>query len=105
MTSGEISTSSTPPGASSNSSARTNSASRRWTRTARRSTEIRVRCPSGAEGPFELAQHAFVGAQVVLGEALGQLPEELLLGLGEMAWDDHVDDDPEVAAVGPAQRR
>src|ERR1700760_1550058 len=99
MTSAPISTSSTPLGASSSSSASTSSAWRRWTRTA-----SRIKCRSAAEGALELAEHALVGAQVVLGHAVGELLEQLLLLLLQVPRNDDVDDHAQVAATASAQR-
>src|SRR6201995_763633 len=95
-----MSTSSTPLGASSSSSASTSSACRRWTRTARRINPLGV-----VEGALELAEHAVFGGQVVLGHALGQLLQELALFALEVPGDDHVDDDPQVPVAAAPERR
>src|SRR6202041_2724595 len=62
---------------------------------------------SAAERALELAEHALVGRQVVVGQRVRQLLQELPLLALEMARDHDVDDDAQIAAAATAaaQRR
>src|SRR5512135_2793062 len=94
------STSSTPLGASSSSSARTSSACSRRTRSA----SLIIAAGLSAERALELSEHALLRTEVVVGQRVGQLLEQLALLALEVLRDDNVDDDAQIAGAPPAQR-
>ena len=52
----------------------------------------------------ELPEHAVFGAEVVVGQRLGQFLDELALSVVQVTGDHHVHDHPEISVPAPAQR-